>query len=54
MVTAKLNAKPYTPFKKEKRKCPEGILPSGRPLHAKVGDGGWMGELAPGLGRVGG
>jgi hypothetical protein len=39
---------------KEKRKCPKGILPSGRPLHAKVGDGGWMGKLAPGLGRVGG
>jgi hypothetical protein len=39
---------------KEKIKCPKGIIPSGRPLHAKVGDGGWMGKLAPGLGRVGG
>ena len=38
----------------EKNKCLKGILPSGRPLHAKVGDGGWMGKLAPGLGRVGG
>ncbi len=39
---------------KEKIKCPEGTLPSGRPLHDKVGDVGWMGKLAPGLGRVGG
>ena len=39
---------------KEKLKCPKGILPSGRPLHAKVGDGGWMEKLAPGLGWVSG
>jgi hypothetical protein len=38
----------------EKNKCPQGILPSGRPLHTKVGDGGWMGKLVPGLGRVSG
>jgi hypothetical protein len=38
----------------EKIKCPKGILPSGSPLHSKVGDGGWMGKLSPGLGRVGG
>ena len=36
----------------KKIKCPKGILPSGRPLHAKVGEGGWMGKLSPGLGRV--
>jgi hypothetical protein len=38
----------------EKIKYPKGILPSGRPLHVKVGDGGWMEKLAPGLGRVNG
>ncbi len=32
----------------------KGILPSGRPLHTNAGDGGWMGKLAPGLGRVNG
>ncbi len=37
-----------------KNKCPKGILPSGRPLHTNAGDGGWMGKLAPGLGRVSG
>jgi hypothetical protein len=36
-------------FIKEKIKRPKGILPSGRSLHDKVGDGGWMGKLAPGL-----
>ncbi len=39
---------------KKEKKYPKGILPSGRPLHAKVGDGGWMGKLTPGLGRVSG
>ncbi len=39
---------------KENIKCPKGILSSGRPLHVKVGDGGWMEKLAPGLGRVSG
>jgi hypothetical protein len=41
----------YILFEK-KKKCPKGILPSGRSLHTKVGDGGWMGKLTPGLGRV--
>jgi hypothetical protein len=40
--------------KKEKNTCPKGILPSDRPLHTKQGDGGWMGKLTPGLGRVSG
>ncbi len=40
--------------RKEKNKCPKGILHSGRPLHTNAGDGVWMGKLAPGLGRVSG
>jgi hypothetical protein len=34
---------------KRKKKCPKGILPSGKPLHTITGDGGWIGKLAPGL-----
>ncbi len=50
---ARLRLDIYVTSDKEKKKCPKGILPSGRPLHSKVGDGGWMGKLAPGLGRPG-
>ena len=45
---------PYIYYLKRKKKCPKGILPSGRSLHIIAGDGGWMGKLAPGLGRVSG
>jgi hypothetical protein len=54
-LTKKLYSSELTSSRREEKiKCPKGILPSGRPLHAKVGDGGWMGKLAPGLGRVDG
>jgi hypothetical protein len=40
--------------KKEKKSMDFGIMPSGRSLHANASQAGWMGVLAPGLGRVSG